>query len=80
MYVCLVLVSINNVVLAFVLEPLSVTSFLLTKIIPPTEKSLDLCLDIMASHNSLLLVSDTDIVDGNGKRIILKGVSQDVAL
>jgi hypothetical protein len=41
-------------------------------------KSLKLHLDVMDSQISLLRVSGTDIVDGNGKRIILKGVSQDV--
>lgn len=30
----------------------------------------------MASHSSLLRVSGTDVVDGNGKRVILKGVSR----
>jgi hypothetical protein len=29
----------------------------------------------MAPHNNLLRVNGTDTVDGNGKRIILKGVS-----
>jgi len=34
----------------------------------------------MDPQSSSLRVSGTDIVDGNGKQIILKGVSQDVEL
>ena len=31
----------------------------------------------MTSNSGLLRVSSTDVVDGNGKRVILKGVSGD---
>jgi hypothetical protein len=31
----------------------------------------------MASHSGLLRVSGTDVVDGNNKRVILKGVNGD---
>lgn len=47
-------------------------------LINPTEKSLWVRLDILDSQSSSLRVSGTDAVDCNCKRIILKGVSEEV--